>query len=174
VDIIPQGAISHYELELTTPSDQVRIPIESWQARLQVDIASYVQCVIPDAAPWVDDINAALAFEIYRVGGGYPDVQMTSQRPVSALFTRGPHRHSCSISGNLLEFYSDPEPDPLDDRTLRGIRSMIWGSGLRVYCDIDFQLRPSHRAWANGAEILVSFIQYNVTPTEAYMVVGEL
>jgi hypothetical protein len=174
VDIIPQGAINHYTLELTTPGGQVRIPIESWQARLQVDVASYVQCVIPDASPWVDDINAATDFEIYRTGGGHPDVQMTGPRPVSALFTRGPHRHNCSISGNLLEFSSDPDPDPLDDRTLTGIRSTIWGSDLRVYCDIDFQLRPGHRAWAGDLEILVSYIQYNVTSTEAYMVVGEL
>jgi len=154
VDIIPQGAISHYALELTTPGGQVRIPIESWQAHLKADSASYVQCVIPGAAPWVADINAATLFEIYRVADDYPEVQMTGPRPVSALFTKAPARHSCAISGNALDFYSDPDPDPLDDRTLRGIRSIIWGSGLRVYCDIDFQLRPGHRAWADGNELI--------------------
>jgi len=174
VDIIPQGTISHYTIELTTPGGQVRVPIESWQARLEVDVAGYVQCIIPDAAPWVIDINAATEFEIYRVGGGYPDVQITSPRAVSARFTKKPGSHSCEISGYLQEFYSDPDPDPLDDRTLRNIRSTILGGGLQVYCDIDFQLKPGQRAWADGTEILVSFIQYNVTPAEAYMVVGEL
>lgn len=174
MDIIPQGAINHYVLELTTPGGPVRIPIDSWQARLEVDVANYVQCIVPNAAPWVSDINAATAFLIYRVGGEHPEVEMAWSPQPSPLFTKSPGRHSCTVSGYGQGYTSDPSPNPVDDRTLTGIRSILWGSGLRVYCDIDFQLRPGQRAWANGNEILVDFIQYSVTPTESYMVVGEL
>lgn len=155
----------------------VRVPSSSWQATLQTDISSYVQCVIPACADWVDTINAASEFVIYRRAelpdGAAVEYEMARAPLSQARFDRGPERYTCTISGYSTGFAVDEDPDSVYDRTLSGIRSITTGQGTRVRCAIDWLLRPGQRAFADDVSFVVDYINYYVPGFDGYMDVGE-
>ena len=53
---------AYYVMDLTVAGQPVRVPISSWQATLQVGSSGYVQCVVPNAGAWADQINAATVY----------------------------------------------------------------------------------------------------------------
>jgi len=174
---IPADAIIHYSMDLTTPGGLVRVPISSWQATLQVDRSNYVQCVVPAAAQWVDDLGTATLFSIVREAhflGVSIEQEMAFAAP-TLQFDRGPTRYTCTVSGYADGFAENLDPDALYDRTLSGIRSVsTYTSGTRVRCAIDWLLRPGQRAIVDDdTSFIVSYINYYSQVRESYMDVGE-
>lgn len=170
--------VTTYVLDLLDAEDvAVRVPISSWQATLQTEGSNYVQCVIPACAEWVETINAATQFVIYRRAelpdGSAIEYEMARSPLEQARFDRGPERYTSTISGYATGFAVDEDPDPTYDRTLTGIRSISTGQGTRVRCSVDWLLRPGHRAFAEDVSFIVDYINYYVPGFDAYMDAGE-
>jgi hypothetical protein len=170
-------ATTHYVMDLVTPGGTVRVPISSWQATLQTGGSNYVQCVVPACAPWVASINTATEFVISRsatTGGVTLEYEMARAPAQTAQFDRGPNKYTCTLSGYSTAFAEDLDPPAVYDRTLSGIRSISNGaSNMRVRCAVDWLLRPGHRAYADGAPLVVSYINYYApTGSDSYMDVG--
>ena len=55
------------------------------------------------------------------------------------------------------------------------MRSVYSGNtgGLRVRCEIDWLLRPGHRAYYGTTPIIVDYLNYYVPGVDQYMDVGE-
>jgi len=173
--LLPDDYPSRYEMQLTTPSGIVRVPISSWQATLQKNVSSYVQCVVPGVETWVDYINVATHFGIFKmieVGGVVTEYEMASADLELAQYDQGARRYTCVLSGHSGVYISNP--DPIYDRALAGVRSVTTDSGgVRVRCSIDFLLRPGQQATADNLSFEVSYINYYVNRADAYMDVGE-
>ena len=171
-------AITRWVMDLETPAGTVRVPISSWQATLQSGSSSYVQCVVPACLDYVDTINAATEFVIYRradVPGTAMSIEYEMARSVTeqARFDQGPARYTCTLSGYPDAFAEDLSPPVAYDRTLSGVRSVSSGAGLRVRCAVDWLLRPGHRAYVGAVPFVVRFINYYANATDSYMDVGE-
>ena len=169
---------SVYVADLITPGGVVRLPMSSWQATLQTDDASYVQCVIPACAPWVNYINAATEFVVYRravlPGGGAVEQEMARSPANTVQFDRGPQRYTCTISGYGAAFLANVNPIAAYDRVLTGVRSISSGNRLRVRCEVDWLLRPGQRVSVDSVSFVVGYINYYApTGFDAYMDVGE-
>lgn len=167
-----------YVMDLTTPSGLVRAPISSWQATLQVDFANYVQCVIPACEPYIDDINAATAFTIYRRAvfqdGSFLEYVMASAPTGLTSISRGTSNYTAVISGYGAALPAVEEPPEALDRQLQDVRAIFsQPSGLRVRCGVDWLLRPAQRALLGATSFVVSYINYYVSDGDQYMDVGE-
>jgi len=171
-------SITRWVMDLITPTETVRVPISSWQATLQSGSSSYVQCVIPACLAWVDAINDATEFVIYRTAD-VPgtdlliEYEMARSATEQARFNKGAQRYTCTLSGYPDAFAEDLDPPVAYDRTLTGVRSISSGSGLRVRCAVDWLLRPGHRAYVGAVPFVVRFINYYALESDSYMDVGE-
>jgi len=171
-------SIARFVMDLVTPDGTVRVPISSWQATLQTGSSSYVQCVIPACLAWVDAINAATEFVIYRraeVPGTALTIEYEMARSAAeqARFDQGAARYTCTLSGYPDAFAEDLDPPVAYDRQLTGVRSVSSGGGLRVRCAVDWLLRPGHRAYVGAVPLVVRFINYYAMERDSYMDVGE-
>ena len=167
-----------YVMDLITPGGAVRVPISSWQATLQTGSSNYVQCVVPACLPWVDDLNTATEFVVYRhtvlPSGAAFDYEMARAPAGQVQFDRGTQRYTCTLSGYSTAFLADANPPAAYDRVLTGVRSISSGSLLRVRCAVDWLLRPGHRAFVDGSPFVVGYINYYApSGFDAYMDVGE-
>ena len=157
----------------------LRIPISSWQATVQTDRASFLQCVIPAADAYVDDLLARLNssnFSIYRIT--YLDgAEQKSQLAIAPLettsYARGPSNYTLTVYG-----YGDAETASASPatRTMTGLRSIYTTSTgkTRARCDIDWFLRPGDTAVVDGENVTVSYINYYVPSIgDAYMDIGD-
>lgn len=173
------SVVDTYVMDLVTPGGDVRVPISSWQATLQVDAQCYVQCVIPACADWVTDINAATEFVVSRVAttaGGLTVEYEMARAPVDQMtYSQGPSNYTATISGYSDALTADANPSTAYDRTLAGVRSTSTGTGgTRVRCAIDWTLRPAQRAYLGETPLIVDYINYYVTTgNDQYMDVGE-
>lgn len=171
-------SVTRWVMDLTTPAGTVRVPISSWQATLQSGSSCYVQCVVPACLAWVDAINAATEFVIYRradVPGTalVIEYEMARSPASNAQFDQGPGRYTCTLSGYPPEFAESLDPPEAYDRALAGVRSISSGSGQRVRCAVDWLLRPGHRAYVGDVPLLVRYINYYALARDAYMDVGD-
>jgi hypothetical protein len=174
------GDVSHYVMDLIDVNEvSTRLPISSWQATQQVERSNYLQCVIPAATEWVDALNAAVSFVVYRRAilddGFIVEYEMARSVVTEVRFDTGPTRSTCTLSG-YEDGIADPGTTPTAyDRTLTGVRLVSTsGAGLRVRCSIDWLLRPGHRAYVDGAPFIVGYMNLYATGTDSYMDVGEL
>lgn len=175
--------VTRYVLDLVTPGGLVRVPMSSWQATLQTGRSNYVQAVVPAVLGWVDAINLATEFVVSRVAvlpdGSALEYEMARAPVGQAQFDRGPQRYTCTLSGYSPGFAVDAAPPVVYDRDLVAVRSVSSGSGgMRVRCEIDWLLRPGHRAFALGVPFVVAYINYYVMLQDngrgdAYMDAGE-
>jgi hypothetical protein len=169
------GLLTQYVMDLVTPSGLIRVPISSWQATLQTEGQSYLQCVVPACAAWVDSINAATEFVIYRrvvlPDGTTLEAAMASA-PVSSSLAQGGYSYSATLTGYSDSFAIDTTPAYA--RTLEGLRTAFSYSGLRrIRCSIDWLLRPGQTAIADGDEFTTRYISYYVNDGDTYMDVAE-
>jgi len=169
--------ITSYAMDLIGPGGTVRVPISSWQATLQTGAACYAQCVIPACAPWVDTINAATQFVIFRratlPAGSTLEYEMVRAPMQTASFDRGPQRYTCSISGYSAALTAVADPPAVYDRQLTGVRTTSrTGAAIRARCSIDWLLRPGHRAFLDGQPLIVDYINYYVNESDTYCDVG--
>lgn len=174
---VPDYAQIGYTVDLVTPGGKVRVPISSWQATLNTESSNYVQCVIPSVSPWLDAINAATDFIIYRTAqwpGSSIEHIMAETAITGSQISRGHTNYTCTLRGYSEGFAEDLDPPVKYDRTLEGVRSIaVDSSGQRVRCGIDWLLRPGHRAYADGSPLIAAYINYYVNDTDGYMDVGE-
>lgn len=168
-----------YTMELSTPGGTVVVPISSWQATLQTDSQCYAGCVVPNCAQWLDEIQAASEFTVYRhctTRAGAPLKHQMVRAPVQAYqIDQGTTNYTCSLQGYFDAYASEPDPAPRYDATLAGLRSVsTYGSGLRVRSAIDWLLQPAQRAYYGdaGASLVVSFINYYANGSDEYCDVG--
>lgn len=168
-----------YTMELSTPGGTVVVPISSWQATLQTDSQCYAGCVIPNCAAWLDEIQAASEFTVYRhctTRANEPLKHQMVRAPVQAYqIDQGTTNYTCSLQGYFDAYASEPDPAPRYDATLAGLRSVsTYGSGLRVRSAIDWLLQPAQRAYYGdaGASLVVSFINYYANGSDEYCDVG--
>lgn len=170
--------ITHYVMDLLTPTGTYRVPISSWQATLQTGSSNYVQCVIPACSQWVDTLNAATEFVIWRravlPSGAAIEYEMARAPADTPAFDQSPSRHTCTLSGYSDAFAESLDPPAAYDRELTGLRTISSGSSLRVRCAVDWLLRPGHRAYVQGAPFVVRYINYYApSGFDSYMDVGE-
>jgi hypothetical protein len=177
---LDDAATTRYVMDLETPDGAVRVPISSWQATLQVTNLSYVGATIPACADWIETINAATEFVIYRCTTlitGQQIEQELARAPLDTVqFDQGPTNHTASISGYGPAFEAQTDPDPLYDRTLQHVRSLsVYVSGVRARCAIDWMLRPGQRAfYGEAASMIVTYMNlYATNGGDQYMDVGE-
>jgi hypothetical protein len=169
---------TRYVMDLITPGGVVRVPISSWQATLQTDASSYVQCVVPAAQDYSAHILAATEFVITRqatLPGGQVVSYEMARSPVQSISpSQGPTNYTIVLSGYPDALTANEDPPIEQDRTLVGVRSAAGLSGsMRVRCSIDWLLRPGMRAYQGSAPILVDYINYYVNDRDQYMDVGE-
>ena len=165
-----------YVMDLTTPGGEVRVPIKSWQATLQLDTANYVQCVIPAVEDWITEIESATNFTIYRIVEiGSVTIEQLMATADTELFNtnKGPVNYTGVLSGYTSSAFAEDAHEAYE-RTLEGIRSISTGpGGTRVRCRIDTLLRPGYTAIADGSPFVTSYINYYALSSGAYMDVGE-
>ncbi len=175
---LDEAAPNLYVMDLVTPSGLVRVPISSWQATLQTDVQSYVQCVVPAVTDWVPDIEAATEFVISRIGmllnGDAVEYEMARAPAQTVSLNGGSYNYTATISGYTAALEAVEDPPASLDRTLTGVRTVSRNSGnTRVRCDIDWLLRPGQRAYLDAEPIIVSFVNYYVPGFDQYMDVGD-
>jgi hypothetical protein len=173
-----EDSVDLYVMDLITPSGVIRAPISSWQATLQTGASNYVQCVVPAVFSFVDAINAATEFVIYRTaivpGAEEIEYEMARAPLQNAQFNRGPFRYTCTLSGYSPAFANDEPASSATDRQLEKIRSVSGSTGgLRIRCAVDWLLRPNQKAIVDGTPITAAYINYYVGRGDAYMDVGE-
>lgn len=173
------SAPTQYVMDLVDAGGtRTRVPIASWQATLQTDDLNYVQCVVPAATDWLDAIATAAEFIISRrtqVAGMWLEYEMARAPVEQQPRASGPTRTSVTLSGYTDGFAGADDPPAYLDRTLTGVRQYFVEDRTRLRADIDWLLRPGHRARWGSVEIIVGWINYYVPGplTAAYMDVGE-
>lgn len=172
------AASTFYLMDLVTPGGLVRVPISSWQATLQTDVQSYVQCVVPAATDWVPDIEAATEFVITRRGmlldGSTIEYEMARAPTQTISLDGGPFNYTATISGYTPAIAAVEDPPAAFDRPLSGVRLVSRNSGnVRVRCNIDWMLRPGQRAFLDEEAIVVRFVNYYCPGRDQYMDVGD-
>lgn len=170
------GLPANYLMELSGTT-AYRIPISSWQATTQSDRANYLQCVIPNAGDYVAEITARQdteTFNIYslvEIDGNDMRALISSSLIDYLTLDQGPTNYTCTLSGYPAAYV----PGTPKTRTLSNVRtkSTDTNGNMRVRCDIDWYLRPGDTAYAGADEMTVTYINYYVNNTQAYMDVGE-
>lgn len=179
--INPVTTRQYYQCVLTGSADglaDARLRIKSWQATLQMDRASFLQCVVPGTLDFIDAIEARRNGDIVLIRGaefqdGTVLEQEMARTPMDTFrYDRGPTRASATLSG-YADLFGNNTPSARK-RTLTGVRTISSDqSGLRVRTDIDLLLRPGRQADATGYTLDVRYINYFVNNTDAFMDVGE-
>ena len=173
----PLTTQAYYAMELVKTGETVRIPISSWQATLQLDRASYLQCVIPAAGEWADVIVDYAAndgqFVIYRGArfsdGGTQEAEMLRAPMQDIRIDEGPTRFTVTMAG----YTHLAAPEQVSARQLRNIRSRSSGNALRIRCDVDWFLRPGQQASDGTSTFTAGFMNVYATQTDEYMDVGD-
>lgn len=160
-----------YTMELQTSTGAVRVPISSWQATLNAEDASFVQCVVPAADRWIDELDDAGSFVIFRkttlIDGRSIEVALAGAPLETLSFADG--RVTATLQGYLTDLLVGGSASP----ALAGILNVfVSDAGIRVRCAIDWQLKPGMICYYNGTPIVVEYINYYVTQGQAYMDVG--
>lgn len=170
-----------YVMDLTTPDGLVRIPISSWQATLQTDSQCYVQCVVPAAEQWVDELDAGTAFSVKRVltldDGSAVDLEMAAA-PLGVLsIAQGARNFTATLAGYTDAYAANDDPPDVADRTLEGVQTVTtYTTGIRYRADIDLLARPGFRAFSGPDDeigFLIDYLNMYCTDGQQYMDIGE-
>lgn len=173
------SSITRYVCDIVTPSGEVRAKMSSWQATLQSGRSNYVQCVIPAAESYAEDIAAATSFKISVSGttpAGKVEYLVAQMAAPQVDLATSANKSTATLSGYSEGFAEDLDPPEYFNKNLQGIRTIFTSAaGYRVRCSIDYFVRPSHRVFIDETQNFVcSYINYYVSGTgDAYMDVGE-
>ena len=178
--MVPITARIYYACDLVADGlPPLRVPISSWQATSQMEMASFAQVVIPGVLDLLSEIqqyaDAGGEFLVYR-GAQIPDTDISAESllirsPMQTLrFQRGPTNATLTISG----YTRLPAPDIIQTRILQNIRSQSLDPRQRIRCDIDWFLAPGFTASALGDSFVVGWINYYANAQDNYMDVGEM
>ena len=157
--------------------DDIRLPLSSWQATIQTGRAHYVQAVVPNVLPYVDEItdrpngDIVIFGSVLMTDGTREEVELARAPLGDPRFQIGPRRDTATLSG----YRPREDNDPVDTARIMRAPRMIGfgGGGTRFRATIDWALRPGMKAIAQGVEIDVAYINFYVTPMEEYMDVGD-
>ena len=182
--IPPEGRPQiYYTAELRSGGNVLRLPISSWQATLQTDRLSYLQCVVPAAEHYIDDIaGMGLGSTLTVIRGALlPDGETTeldmATVPLQQMpYQRGPQRSTVTLSGyGNIEFdVVDAEAPPEGSvRTLTGVQTIsVDQGGNRARAEIDWLLRPGMIAVADSSAFQVAYINYYANSNQEFMDFG--
>lgn len=167
-----------YSMELVaSDGSSIRVPISSWQGTLQTVEQCYLSCNVPACEDYLDALNDATEFVIWRVArlraGGTVE-SLVARAPLDTLtLNQGPTAYSASLSGYFDAYPTITDPDARYDRELSGVQTMsVYPSGLRVRASFDWLLQPGQRATWGSTEFIVSYINYYANGTFDYMDLG--
>lgn len=155
----------------------LRIPISTWQATVQDAEANYIQCSIPSAEVYVDELAARAGVETFTIYGA----SLVDGREYKTALASAPlgaadlYRGSYNYTG-VLRGYTDPVAPTAGNRTALNVRtvSVSGGNLIRVRCDIDWFLRPGNTLEVPGYSFVVNYINYYCPAgQDNYMDVGE-
>jgi len=167
-----------YSMELVaSDGSSIRVPISSWQATLQLTEQSYLNCVVPACADYVDALTDATEFVIWRraqlLDGGQVEALMARAPLQTLTVNQGPTAYTATLAG-----YSDAWPDigtphARYNRELSGVQTMSsYPSGVRYRSSIDWLLRPGQRATYGTVSFIAAYINYYANGTFEYMDLG--
>jgi len=174
--LIPDYAVINYVMDVVG-TETKRIPISSWQATLQTDRSNYLQAVVPACGDYISFLSSEVSptFVIYREASfdGQVFIQEMSRSVLTSLSAaRGAINYTATLSGYESVFVP-LAPSDTTTRTLQDIQTVTtYNGGTRVRCGIDWFLRPGQNAIVDSEEFTVSYINYIVNETSAYMDVG--
>lgn len=174
-DFLSDDPRHFYTMRLETSGGPTRVPISSWQATLHVEGASFVQCVVPTAYQWVDQLGDAESFVIFRkttlLDGREIEAALASAPLQTLTFAQGGFNSTATLQGYLTDLALNP--DAIATPTLRNVQTVFtYADGIRVRCAIDWQLRPGMTCYYGTTPVVVEYINYYVTQAQAYMDVG--
>lgn len=176
-----QGLITdptaRYVMRVTgTPA--LEIPISSWQATVQSDRQSFLQCVIPAANDWAVELAARQAAEqmvVYKqttIDGVTVETEMARASIDQMSTDYGASRYTITLRGYTSAFDGPVSPSPVTLVNPRAVSQSASGS-TRVRADIDWNLRPGRTAVYDGLSFTVDYINYFVPSAgDAYMDAG--
>lgn len=161
-----------------TGSPPVEIPISSWQATVQSAAQSFLQCVVPAAADYVDILSARQSTEqmvVYRktvIGGQTLEREMARASIGTIQIDAGSTRYTITLRGYAPAF-SDPVSSSVVTLTSIRSQSLTVGGAVRIRANIDWLLRPGQVATDGDVQFTVGYINYFVPSSgDAYMDVG--
>lgn len=173
----PSADRYYAELETQATGEILRLSISSWQATIQLDRADFLQVVVPGLS---DDLMQQVLAQIdlgdqhlsvYRKAGNI--LRRMVRVDLDAWYqNEGPRRATLTLSGYGRDVIYEV---PLSSRNVTGVRTLMQSSrGSSVRCNIDWLLEPGMEAvLPSGAIIQVSYINYYVSISEAWMQIGE-
>lgn len=180
--------VTDFTAQITDPTERyamritgdppVEVPISSWQATVQDQRSSFLQCVVPAVGDYIDAITARQGLEqmaVYRqttIEGQFFETEMARADLSTVVVNRGHTRETCTLSGYTDAFSSPVAPSTVQ---LQGVRSssQTIGGSARVRASIDWLLRPGQTVTDGTISFTVSYINYFVpTVGDAYMDVG--
>ncbi len=168
--------VIRYAAELVAGGVATEVPISSWQATLQLDRQNYAQIVIPAATEHTAEINAAESFRIYSrvtTGNSTSDYLLLDCAIDSLSVATSARRETATLRGYFAQDYIDNSASQQFERKLTGIRTITSQNGTTtVRCAVDFLLMPNQLASYQSTNLTVSYINYFVSVTDAYMDVG--
>lgn len=168
-----------YIFSLERGETSVEIPISSFSCQLRSGESSYLQCSIPNAPKWADEVSEMAAFEdtemVIRAGYRWSDDSYTTQEIARTLLRNirmdiGSKSSSISLDGIDTRTNSAPKTVHLNGSSYR----MVADSGLvRYRVSLDFSVRPGDTAIVDGDEFIIGELSYQVSPDNATMEVAE-
>lgn len=171
------GSETQSYLMRITGSPIIEMPISSWQATLQTDRQDYVQCVVPAADQYSDDLSARQGseeFVIYRyttIDGVQVETEMARAPLSTVVINSGAFRSTATLSG-YKETANDPASGTVAVTGVRQFNNTLNGNA-RVRCDIDWVLRPGQTVDTGDTTLTANYINYFVPARgDAYMDVG--
>ena len=180
VETFTYDPMAHYFSYLDIKNESlptIRVPISSWQATLRNHQSTFLQAVIPAAAPWSEAITS-------RVGTGEIVISYAMSAPSGAVtewevarvplqqFTldRGP----TNTTGRVVGYAPGAGGNPQIVSQLRDVRSVsISTGGVRIRCALDPNVRPGQTAEGAGQSFIVGWVNYYANDSDRYMDVGE-
>lgn len=182
---VPRSAQIYYRGELRSGSTVLKLPISSWQATLQSGRSSYLQCVVPAAESYIDDITTlydapgttlVVVRGALRSDGSVSELDMASVPLEQIPYQRGAQRSTVTLSGyGTIEFdVVDAESPPSGSvRELSGVQTISADTtGTRARSEVDWLLKPGMIADAEGTTFQVSYINYYANAAQEFMDCG--
>jgi hypothetical protein len=166
-----------YRCTLTGAADatnDVVLPISSFQSRMRDATPSYLSVVVPDATTYADSINARPNGQI-KLERGVTNADGTTWATISQVDLEtvaddgGGRSRTITISGHQTQTTSSPKSVTLSGVSYRGVSN----SGTRYRAELDLNLRPGDTAVTDYGSITAELITYIVDTTQELMEVSD-
>lgn len=168
--VAPRGqTVTVYRCIITGEPD-VTVPIRSFQARSRYGESSFLQCVIPAANQWIDDIEERSEGDIIiEAGARFPDGATEWTELLRADLSDVQFTHTARGMIIVITGYRSNVFEPREVTIAPGSyqRRQSNSAAYRLP-DVDFNVRPGDLAHLpDGSDMVVGGISYMVNPRSA-------